>query len=313
MSADLETFRACTGESVRIDCTTEDCNEKLLQEFLRALQCLSSRSQRVSWNDPKCPVKVQQEEDVEEKLRALEAARLMFHDITRLSAPLLFAASINKGEDARLAHQRLRQALGIDSVSTTLLFKGIMPFVNLPSGIDPNACLSGGQSSESEEQWMKVAVLQLLLELAMDKSNPLIVSRNNKALVVKSADPSSVSMRLVNLLSASGLNLSVEQRKRQCEECLVQRASSTAPTAACLACYSANLDALSLDKDSPEVQQGERLRELILSVRPEAPVGSANEVLAQRAMTAVESGNARYLLEPDAAVEQAVDQVWAEL
>lgn len=313
MNQDLDTFRACNGESVRIDCTTEDCNERLLQEFLRALQCLSSRNQRVSWNDPKCPVRAQQDFDVGEKLRALDAARLMFHDITRLSAPLLFAASINKGEDANVAHQRLMRALGIDSVSSTLLFKAIIPFVNLPSGLDPNACLPGAKSPSGETQWMKVAVLQLLLELAMDRSNPLLVSKSNGALVVKSADPSSISMRLVNLLSASGLNLSVENRKQQCEACLLQRGTSTTPVPACVACHALNLAALGLDQDSPEVQRGERLRELILSVRPNVAIGKANDAIAQNTMKAIESGNARYLLEPDGAIERAVDTFWSEL
>jgi len=308
---DVQSFRACNGEIIQIDCTRQECNERLIKEFLQALECLSTRNRESLWNDPKCPVRAKQDLDMKAKEDAVRAAKLMLTDGARLSAPLLFAAAVNKGErgdSLKKAHTDLLKALNVKSVSNTLMYRGIVPFLNVPITEKLDACEKGKE--EDTQAWMKVAVMQLLMELALDKSNPLVVSGKGNRISIKSADPSAVSLRLTNLLGASGLDITIEQRKKICDSCIVESEKAGKVKQDCVACYALMLATLELDKASPEVVRGENLRKMLLNAGPDA---QTSEQLAKNAFQAVQLGDEAYFTKANPRMEDAAEKLWREL
>jgi len=285
---ETSSFRACTGEVVRIDCTTQDCNEQRLKSFINALDCLMNSHRETSWYDPKCPVIQKQSKDLSERVEALRIAKLMFEKQARISAAMLYAAAVNKqlSEEAeREERKKMLQALEQQSVSDTLWFRGIVPFLVLPPH---SACDEEKGKNGTGGGWMEMAVIQLLVALATDASSPLLVKKKGKALQIVTANPALISVRLSNLLSAAGLNLSISQRKALCDDCALARGLSDRNSLACKTCRALNLQQLKLDEGDAAVQKGEALRKMLLELVP------SEDALANRAFAAVETGNERY-------------------
>ena len=281
---ETSSFRACTGEVVRIDCTTQDCNEQRLKSFVNALDCLMNSHRETSWYDPKCPVIKKQSQDLSDRVEALRAAKLMFEKQARISAALLYAAAVNKelSEEAEQAERaKMLQSLQQQSVSDTLWFRGIVPFLVLPP-------LSKCDEEKGHGGWMEMAVIQLLVALATDASSPLLVKKKGSSLSIVTANPSLISVRLSNLLSAAGLNLSVGQRKELCEGCTLSRGLSNTASLRCKTCRALNLQALKMTESDAAVKKGEELRKMLLELAP------SEEQLANRAFAAVETGDGNY-------------------
>jgi hypothetical protein len=241
-----------------------------------------------SWYDPKCPVIQKQSKDLSERVEALRIAKLMFEKQARISAAMLYAAAVNKqlSEEAeREERAKMLQALEQQSVSDTLWFRGIVPFLVLPPH---SACDEEKGKNGTGGGWMEMAVIQLLVALATDASSPLLVKKKGKALQIVTANPALISVRLSNLLSAAGLNLSISQRKALCDDCALARGLSDRNSLACKTCRALNLQRLKLDEGDAAVQKGEALRKMLLELVP------SEDALANRAFAAVETGNERY-------------------
>jgi len=241
-----------------------------------------------SWYDPKCPVIQKQSKDLSERVEALRIAKLMFEKQARISAAMLYAAAVNKqlSEEAeREERKKMLQALEQQSVSDTLWFRGIVPFLVLPPH---SACDEEKGKNGTGGGWMEMAVIQLLVALATDASSPLLVKKKGKALQIVTANPALISVRLSNLLSAAGLNLSISQRKALCDDCALARGLSDRNSLACKTCRALNLQQLKLAEGDAAVQKGEALRKMLLELVP------SEDALANRAFAAVETGNERY-------------------